>query len=212
MVLVSCKIGCPINLSYYEHILGVRQWCHDVALRHGVFCVSTQHRLVAAYQGTLSRCICEGLMCLFIVCETMFTVGGYHKQFPMQMTQNNKHNKSVEKIFHQNCSSSRKCRLKFIASGEDHHNKKLRSCEHRNHKHVQKRGNTYCRCFKKWWGDQATLAAYSKIIFFKTTICSNYMLHELDNARQEYLFNRLRTAIQPLHREQQYIILLLLAS
>ena len=115
MVLVSCKIGCPINLSYYEHILGVWQWCHDVALRHGVFCVSTQHRLVADYQGTLSCCICEGLMCLFIVCETMFTVGGYHKQFPMQMTQNNKHNKSVEKIFHQNCSSSRKCRLKFLS-------------------------------------------------------------------------------------------------
>ena len=101
-----------------------------VALRHGVFCVSTQHRLVADYQGTLSCCIHEGLMCLFIVCETMFTVGEYHKQFPMQMTQNNKHNKSVEKIFHQNCSSSQKCQLKFIASGEDHHNKKLRSCEH----------------------------------------------------------------------------------
>ena len=130
-------------------------------------------------------------MCLFIVCETMFTVGEYHKQFPMQMTQKNKHNKSVEKIFHQNCSSSRKCWLKFIASGEDHHNKKLRSCEHSNHKHVQrymwwqntmitlqlkpmKRGNTYCQCFKKWWGDQSTLAPYSKVIFFNTTICSNY--------------------------------------
>ena len=37
-------------------------------------------------------------------------------------------------------------------------------------------------------------------------------LHELDNARQEHLFNRLRTAVQPLHHEQQYIILLLLAS
>ena len=31
-------------------------------------------------------------------------------------------------------------------------------------------------------------------------------LHELYNARQEYLFNRLRTAVQPLHHEQQYII------
>ena len=33
--------------------------------------------------------------------------------------------------------------------------------------------NTDCRRFKKWWGDQATLTVYSKIIFFDATIGSN---------------------------------------
>ena len=35
-------------------------------------------------------------MCSFIVCETMFTIGVNHEQFPMQVTQNSKHNKWLE--------------------------------------------------------------------------------------------------------------------
>ena len=106
-----------------------------------------------------------------------------HEQFPMQMTQNNKHNKWLEsspaKIFHRNSSGER--RLKFIASGEN--SKKSRSFkaqrrqrrQNSDHKHVQrqrqnttitlqmkpiKRGNTDCRRFKKPWGDQAMLTVY----------------------------------------------------
>ena len=48
--------------------------------------------------GALSCCVDEGLMCLFIVCETMFTIGEScdQEQFAMQMTQNSKHNKWLE--------------------------------------------------------------------------------------------------------------------
>ena len=38
---------------------------------------------------------------------------------------------------------------------------------------ADERGNTNCRCFKKQWGDQATLTVYSKIIIFNAMIGSN---------------------------------------
>ena len=43
-------------------MLGVRQW------RHRAFCVSTQHRLLRRWPRRI-------LMCLFIVCESKFTIG-----------------------------------------------------------------------------------------------------------------------------------------
>ena len=58
-------------------------------------------------------------MCLFIVCETVFTIGE-SRAVSMQMTQDSKVNKWLEilaaKIFHRNSFGER--RLKFIASGE----------------------------------------------------------------------------------------------
>ena len=73
-----------------------------------------------------------------------------HEQCPIQMTQNNKHNKWVE-IFIFNRNSFGERRLKFIASGEDDDNKKpcakhrehrlaqrRQRRQHRDHKHVQK--------------------------------------------------------------------------
>ena len=54
-------------------MLGIRQWRH-VAFCHGAFCVSRQHRLCHRF-SCLSCIIHEMLLCLFIVCETMFTIG-----------------------------------------------------------------------------------------------------------------------------------------
>ena len=45
-----------------EYMLGVCQW------RYGAFCVSRQHRLRRRWPRRI-------LMCLFIVCETKFTIG-----------------------------------------------------------------------------------------------------------------------------------------
>ena len=104
-------------------------------------------------------------------------------------------------IFNRNSSGER--RLKFIASGEDDHNKKpcakhrehrlaqRRQPQHCDHKRLQrqrqnttvtlqmelmKRDNTDCRRFKKRWGDQATLTVYSKIIFDATTSSNSYTI------------------------------------
>ena len=55
-------------------MLVVRQWRY-VALLHGAFFVSRQHRLCRRWPGALLCCIHEGLMCFFIVCGTMFTIG-----------------------------------------------------------------------------------------------------------------------------------------
>ena len=129
-------------------------------------------------------------------------------------------------IFNRNSSGER--RLKFIASEKDDDNKKpcAKHREHRlaqrrqrrqhsGHKHVQRqrqnntitmqmepmnRGNTDCRFFKKRWGDQTTLTVHSKVIISDTTI------HGLYNARQEYLSNGQRTAYQPLHNEQPWVL------
>ena len=154
-----------------------------------------------------------------------------HEQFPIQMTQNNKYNKWLEILDFQTKLSGER-RLKFIASGEDDDNKKPRA-KHRtwhrlaqrrqrrqasDHKHVQrqrqntriplqmepmKRGNTDCRPFKTRWGDQATLTVYSKIIFFDAT---KQQLHDLYNARQEYLSNGLRKAYQRLHHDHHWVL------
>ena len=43
-------------------MLGIHQWCH------GAFCVSREHRLRCRWPKRI-------LMCLFIVCETKFTIG-----------------------------------------------------------------------------------------------------------------------------------------
>ena len=44
-----------------------------------------------------------------------------------------------------------------------------------------------------------------KIIFFDATISSTE-IHDLQNAREEYLSNGLRTADQPLHHDQQWVL------
>ena len=63
-----------------------------------------------------------------------------------------------------------------------------------------KRRNTDCRRFKKRQGDQETHEVYSQNYLHR---CNDRALHDLYNARQEYLSNGLRTADQPLHHEQQ---------
>ena len=54
-----------------------------------------------------------------------------------------------------------------------------------------KRGNTDRRHFKKRWGDQATLTVYSKIVFYVKNI---------------HVSSELRTAYQPLHHEQHWVL------
>ena len=59
-------------------------------------------------------------------------------------------------------------------------------------------------CFKKRSGD-ATLEVYSQDYLLR---CNDRQqeLHDLYNACQEYLSNGLRTADQPLHLEQQWVL------
>ena len=55
-------------------MLGVRQW------RHRAFCVSTQHRLLRRWPRRI-------LMCLFIICESKFTIGESRTIFHANDTQ-----------------------------------------------------------------------------------------------------------------------------
>ena len=171
-------------------MLGVRQWRH-VAPRHGAFCVSRQHRLCPLMTSALPCIIHEEAYSssIFMISESRAIS---HANDTEQQAQHGGWKSSSAKIFGRNSAGERP--LKFIASGED--NKKPRSFkaewrqrrQNSDHKHVQrqrqnttttlqmkpmKRGNTDCRRFKKRWGDQATLAFYSKIIFFDATIGNN---------------------------------------
>ena len=71
-----------------------------------------------------------------------------------------------------------------------------------------KRGNTDCRRFKKQWEDQATLTEFgSTITFFDARIGSNsYTICTMHVNGKEYLSNGLRTAYQPLHHEQHWVL------
>ena len=140
--------------SLYEYMLGVRQWRH-VALRHGAFCVSRQHRLCRWWPAHFHVLFMKGLCVYSSMKQCLQSVN--HEQFRIQMTQNNKHNKWLEfSIFNRNSSGER--RLKFIASGEDDVQ----------HTYVQ-------QCYVKWFWTISSLGApvYSKIIFFDATIRSN---------------------------------------
>ena len=72
-----------------------------------------------------------------------------------------------------------------------------------------KRGNTDCRSFNSKatedQEDEPTVEVYSQNYLLR---CSDRQqeLHDLYNARQEYLSNGLRTADKPLHREQQWVL------
>ena len=125
-----------------------------------------------------------------------------HEQGPIQMTQNNKHNKWVEIFdFQPKLLWRTPTKIHRERIGEDDDNKKpctkhrehrlaqrRQRRQHRDHKHVQKqrqnntitlqikpmnRGNTDCRRLKKRWEDQAMLTVHSKIIFSDATIGSN---------------------------------------
>ena len=93
LVLARCKIRCAINKSFYEYMLGVRQWRH-VALRHGAFCVFRQHRLCRWWPAHFHVLFRKGSSVYSPMKECLQSVN--HKQFPIQMTQNNKHNKWQE--------------------------------------------------------------------------------------------------------------------
>ena len=174
-------------------MLGVRQWRH-VELRHGAFCVSGQHRLCRWWPAHYS-------WKAHVVIHLRSKV--YNRwiasNFPFKWHRTTRTTSCWKSsIFNRNSSGER--RLKFIASGEDHDNKKPRAKhkehhlgkrrqrrQHSDHKHGQrqrqnttitlqmepmKRENTDCRRFKKRWGDQATLAVYSKITCFEATIAA----------------------------------------
>ena len=66
---VGCKIRCPLHKSFYECMPGVGRW------RRGAFCVSRQQRLCRRWPRRIHVLFMKGLLCLFIVCETVFTIG-----------------------------------------------------------------------------------------------------------------------------------------
>ena len=124
--------------SFCEYMLGVRHWRH-VAQRHGEFCVSRQHRLCRWWPAHFYILSMKG-SCVFFheyssMQQCLQTVN--HEQFPVHMTQNNKHNKWLEILFF-NRNSSGERRLKFVASGEDDDDKKPRA-KHGEHRLAQRR-------------------------------------------------------------------------
>ena len=74
-------------------MLGVRQWRH-LALRHGAFCVSRQHRLRRWWPAHGHVLFMKGWCVYSSMKQCLQSVN--HEQFPSQMTQNNKHNKWLE--------------------------------------------------------------------------------------------------------------------
>ena len=226
-------------------MLGVRQWRH-VALRHGAFCVSRQHKLclwwldyekslffvgpssktpvtrkwprawLKARDGKFLLVLPPPFLasraipllnlkkkgdCLHSSDDQRCLQSVNHKQFPIQMTQDNKHNKWLEILDFQpkllwrrptKILRERRRRrqqeaaesIENIAQYSEGNvvNTATTNMYRGSHKIRQlhckwSRGslgeNTDCRRFKKWWGDQATLTVYSKIIFFDATIGSN---------------------------------------
>ena len=205
------------------YILGVRQWRH-VVLRRRAFCVSRQHRLCSWWLGHFMYYSWKAHVFIHLwnnVYNRWIT-----SNFPFRWHRTASTTSGLKSsIFNRNSSGER--RLKFTASGEDDDNKpRAKHREHRlsqrrqrrqhsDREHVQRQqqkttiilqmepmkgGNTDCWRFKKWWGDQATLTStvYSKNNYLLRCNDRQQQLHDLYNARQEYLFNGLRTAYQPL--------------
>ena len=74
-------------------MLGVRQWRH-IALRHGAFCVSRQHRLCRWWPAHCHVLFMKGWCVYSSMKQCLQSVN--HEQFHIQMTQDNKHNKWLE--------------------------------------------------------------------------------------------------------------------
>ena len=82
---VGCKFDAPyINLSTNVCLVSAT----DV-MEHFTF--PGNKDFAADDQGAFHVLFMKGLLCLFIVCETMLIPSVNHEQFPMQMT--HKHNK-----------------------------------------------------------------------------------------------------------------------
>ena len=141
-----------------------------------------------------------------------------HEQFPMQMTQNSKHSKWLQILSEDDFPPKGTRTPTWNLSPAETMIKRNRRGAEREHVERQrqnttitlqtkpmKRGNTDCWCFKKRSVGQATLEVYSQKYLLR---CNDRQeeLHDLCNALQEYLSNGLRTAIQPLHLEQQWIL------
>ena len=69
-------------------MLGVRQW------RHGAFCVSRQHRLCSWWPAHSQVLFMKGWCVYSSMKQCLQSVN--HQQFPIQMAQDNKHNKWLE--------------------------------------------------------------------------------------------------------------------
>ena len=155
-----------------------------------------------------------------------------HKQFPIQMAQNNKHNRWLEILNFQpkllwrtptkilcerrrrrQQEAARKAQRTSLSTVKaTSSTQRPQTCTEGATKYYNytakpmKRGNTDCQSFKKRWGNEATLTLYSKII--RRCNDRQQKLQDLYNARQEYMYlsNGLRTAYQPLHHEQHWVL------
>ena len=190
-------------------MLGVRQWRH-VAVRHEAFCVSRQHRL-CRWPGAVYVVFMK-VWCVYLSSVKQCLRSVNHEQFPVQMTQNSNHNKWLEILAGDDFPpkllggtppkihrEGRKWWQQETARQRVHRLVRRRQRrQHSDYKHVQKQrqsstialqtkpmkgGYTDCRCFKKRWGEQATLEVYSQ----------NYLLRCNDRQLQEYLSNGLKT-------------------
>ena len=151
-----------------------------------------------------------------------------HEQFPIQMTQQKSTTSGWKSsIFNRNSSGER--RLKFIASWEDEDNKKPRA-KHREHGLAHKatsstqRPQTWTEAATKYYNYTANGADEEKEHLLPTlrkaekamgrsgnaySLQQNYLLwctdrqqqlHDLYNAREEYLSNGLRTCVCKLRK------------
>ena len=147
-------------------------------------CVRSQS--ILRLKATRQRRLCadnQGHIFMYYSCKAQMN----HEQFPMQMTQNSKHNKWLEMLAGKDFPPKllwrtptkihrerRRRRQQKAAKQRDNRLAQRRQRrQHSDHKHVQrqgqnttitlqmkpmKTGNTNCRRFKKRQGDQATLA------------------------------------------------------
>ena len=124
-VILSCarRARCTWTARGLSHCKISRQW-HHVALSHGAFYVSRQHRLCRRWPGSALCFIHERLMCLFIVCGTMFMIDRWITSnfIPMQMTQKRKQNKWLQFLSGEDFSSkplwNENADLKFSVNNE----------------------------------------------------------------------------------------------
>ena len=225
-------------------MLGVRQWRH-VALRHGAFCVSRQHKLclwwldyekslffvgpssktpvtrkwprawLKARDGKFLLVLPPPFLasraipllnlkkkgdCLHSTDDQRCLQSVNHKQFPIQMTQDNKHNKWLEildfqpkllwrrptKILRERRrrrqqEAARKARRTLLSTVKaTSSTQRPQTCTEAATKYDNYTANGAEEASERTptadasrWGDQATLTVYSKIIFFDATIGSN---------------------------------------
>ena len=199
--------------------LGVLQW------RHGAFCASRQHRLCRRWPRRIFIYCMKGC-CVYWSSVKQCLPSLNHEQFPIQMTQNCKHSKCLQILAEEDFPLKLLWRTPIKIHRRADRRRQPRSREHRfstaKATSSTQRPQTCTEAATKYYNyivnktdeereqrlptlptatrlDQATLKVYTQ----------NYLLRCSDREQELYTsrisFQRLGTADQPLHHEQQWV-------